>query len=324
MLDRVPIAIGLIAALAGLPPAAAAARQPAAPAAPAAAPGELVLEGDNTIAVTINGQPLRLEVSPDAFGVLAINHDVARRLRLSRQVERRWQFGRKGVTGGGSLALIDFGAGQQQALVTWVPGRTASTKADGEIGVHLLPYGRVTFALRPPGDGAQHVHRFPLKLAARRYAARLGAEIPVGKKKLLMIFVPNRAENLITAGTANFIATHQDGRFEPGSQGIAVMNLGVERPTRMMRIANPIMLGDIAVNRFAVRIEDYGEPSSVGEISADEPYFDNDEIIVSRRKPRGRPDLMTRIGREQFAHCSRLTYDLAAMELVLTCRPAPD
>lgn len=316
--------MGLIGALAGLLPSVAAAQDPAALSAPAAVPGELVLEGDNLIAVTINGQPLLLEVSPDAFGVLAINHDVARRLRLRPHLVRRWQFGRKGITGAGEIALIDFGAGPQEAMVTWVPGRSASAKADGQIGVHLLPWGRVTFALRQPGNEAQLVHRFPLKLAARRYAARLGAEIPVGKKKLLMILVPDRAENLITADTANFIATHQDGGFAPGSEGIALMSFGLERPTRTMRIANPIMLGDIAVNRFAVRIEDYGDPSSVGEISADEPYFDENEIIVSRRKPRGRPDLMTRIGRDQFAHCSRLTYDLAAMELVLTCGPAPD
>lgn len=321
MLNRASIAIGLLGALAGLAPAVAAAQQPAAL---AAQPGELVLEGDNIIAVTINGQPLLLEVSTDAFGVLAINHDIAKKLRLRPHVVRRWQFGRKGVTGGGEIALIDFGGGPQEALVTWAPGRTASTKADGEIGVHLLPYARVTFALRHPGDEPQQIHRFPLKLAAPRYAARLGAEIPIGKKKLLMIFVPNRAENLITAGTANFIATHQYGKFEPGTEGIAVMNLGLERPTRTMRIADPIMLGDIAVNRFAVRIEDYGKPSSVDEVGANEPRFVDNEIIVTRRKPRGRPDLMTRIGRDQIAHCSRLTYDLAGQEVVLICGSAPD
>ncbi len=308
-----------LASLALLAAGSPAVRAQAPAVAPAPLPEELVLEGDNIISVTINGQPLRLEVSADAFGVMAINNDVAKRLRLRPNFERRWPYGSASVRGAGDLALIDFGAGAQPALVTWAPGRTASTKADGEIGVHLLPHARVTFALRSPGDGAQHVQRFPLKLVAQRTAARLGTEVKVGKKKLVMIFVPNRAENLVTAGTANFIATHQDGGFEPGSEGIALMNFGLERPTRTMRIAEPIMLGDIAIDRFAVRIEDYGDPDHVGEIGANDPRFDAPQIIVSRRKGRGRPDLMTRIGRDQIAHCSRLTYDFVQSEIRLTC-----
>lgn len=33
--------------------------------------------------------------------------------------------------------------------------------------------------------------------------------------------VPERSENLITAPTANFLATHLEGGFEPGSDGFA-------------------------------------------------------------------------------------------------------
>jgi hypothetical protein len=146
----------------------------------------------------------------------------------------------------------------------------------------------------------------------------------VGKKKLTMVFAPQRAENLVTAPTANFIATHQEGGFEPASDGIAMMNFGVERPTRMMRIAEPIMLGELAVARFAVRVEDYGEPKRVGEIAEDDPRFEKDRILVSRRKGRGRPDLLTRIGRDQISHCSSITYDFALSEIRLSCGPAPE
>lgn len=146
----------------------------------------------------------------------------------------------------------------------------------------------------------------------------------MGKKRLMMIFVTERSENLITAPTANFIATHRNGGFEPGSDGIAVMDFGVERPTRMMRIADPIMLGDIAVSHFAVRVEDYGTPARVGEIAENDPRFEKGHIVVSRRKGRGRPDLLTRIGSDQIVHCSALTYDFAAGKISLSCGPAPD
>ena len=291
-----------------------------AAAASAALPDELVLEGDNIIPVTINGEPLRLEVSAEAFGPPVINPEVAARLWLIPEYRRGWRFGPVVVDGQAATAAVDLGAGAEAKALAWA-ARPASIKADGMIGVHDLPYARVTFRLAPPAE-AETEQAFPLKRAGGSNA-RLGTEIAVGKKRLMMIFVPERAENLITAPTANFIATHQEGGFEPRSDGVAVMDFAVERPTRMMRIAQPIMLGDIAVSRFAVRVEDYGDPRRVGEIASDDPRFEAGNIVVSRRKGRGRPDLLTRIGRDQIAQCSAITYDLKAGEIRLRCAATP-
>jgi hypothetical protein len=102
------------------------------------------------------------------------------------------------------------------------------------------------------------------------------------------------------------------------------MNFGVERPTRIMRIAQPIELGDLLIDRFAVRVEDYGDPKRVGEIGANDPRFEPGRILVSRRKGQGKPDLLTRIGRGQIGHCSQLTYDLAQAEIRLSCGAPPE
>lgn len=281
-----------------------------------------MIEGDAPITVLVNGEPLRFEVSAESFGPPVINAEVAARLMLLREFGRGWRFGPVVVDGSAGNALFDFGAGPVPLPLAWAD-RPASAEADGTIGVHDLPYRRVTFAFRPPAAG-ETVQRFPLKRAGGRSNTRIGTEVVVGKKRLMMIFVPERRENLITAPTANFIATHQEGGFAPDSAGIAVMDFGVERPTRMMRIAEPIMLGDLAVDRFAVRIEDYGAPTQVGEIAPDDPRFEKDRILVSRRKGRGRPDLLTRIGIDQISHCSSLTYDLAVGEIRLSCGPAPE
>lgn len=309
-------------ALALLAAAVPARAEPELAEAPAPLPEELVVAGDNLVTVSLNGVPLRLEVSGEAFGRPIVNPEVAARLMLVPDGRRGWRFGPVVVEGESAGVAADFGAGPVPMTVSWTP-RPASEKADGVIGVHDLPHARVTFALRPPAPG-EALQRFPLRRTGGSGDTRLGTEVTVGKKRLMMIFALERAPNLVTAPTANFIATHREGGFEPGSDGIATMNFGVERPTRMMRIADPILLGDLALDRFAVRVEDYGDPSRVGEIGANDPRFDRNNILVSRRKGRGRPDLLTRIGRDQIAHCSALTYDLAGREIRLSCAPRPE
>ena len=285
-------------------------------------PDELVLEGDNIITVLLNGVPVRLEVSSDSFGPPIINSELAVRLGLIAETRRGWRFGPVGVEGVSAVQSLDFGDGQPVAMtISWAE-RFASRKADGVIGVHNLPFKQVTFAFAP-AQGESSVQRFPLARSGGRGDTRLGTEVVVGKKRLMMVFAPQRAENLVTAPTANFIATHQEGGFAPGTDGIAVMNFAIERPTRIMRIAEPIMLGDMAVDSFAVRVEDYGDPKRVGEIGDNDPRFDKGQILVSRRKGRGSPDLLTRIGRDQIAQCSQLTFDLALSEIRLSCAAPP-
>ncbi len=322
---RLPLALAALALAVGPLPLPLAAQVPVPPVAAEPRPPlppELVLEGENLITLWINGAPLRMEVSADSFGAPIINSEVALRLGLIAEDRRGWRFGPVVVNGVSAVVAADFGAGPAPLTVSWAE-RVASRKADGVIGVHHLPYARVTFAFGPAAAG-ETVQRFLLKRSGGRGDARLGTEVMIGKKRMMMIFAHQRAENLVTAPTANFIATHQEGGFVPQSDGTAIMNFAVERPTRVMRLAEPIQLGDLAVDRFAVRVEDYGEPSRVGEIGADDPRFVPGNIVVSRRKGRGKPDLLTRIGRDQIAHCSALTYDLALGEIRLSCAPKPE
>lgn len=317
-----PVLLAATAALFAAAPAQAQDQAPAPAAPEAALPDELVLRGDNIVNVTVAGVPLGFEVSAEAFGPAVVNPDVAARLMLAPERARGWRFGPVVVEGQSAQVSADFGAGPVPLTLSWA-GRPASARADGVIGVHHLPFARVTFALRAAAPG-ETVQRLPLARSGGRSNTRIGTEVAVGKKRLMMIFVTERGENLITAPTANFIATHRNGGFEPGSDGVAVMDFGVERPTRTMRIADPIMLGDIAVSRFAVRVEDYGTPARVGEIAENDPRFEKGHIVVSRRKGRGRPDLLTRIGMGQIAHCSALTYDFAAAEIRLSCAAQPE
>lgn len=315
------LAAGLCAVIAGLT-APGAAQDPAHPLGPgpsAAAPwpDELVLEGDHTIIVAINGLPVRLKVGGDASGPIVINPETAARLGLVPNGRRGWRFGPEVISGQSDMPMVDFGAGPVAIPVAWAD-RPVVSEAEGNIGVHLLPYARVTLRFGKP-QASEQVHSFPLTRTGGRNNARVGTEVGVGKRKLTILFTPERPENLITAPTANFLATHREGGFVRGSSGIANMDFGVRRPTRTMRLAMPLMLGELALAEFAVRVEDYGNPSRVGEIAEGDPRFDPRNILVSRRKGKGKPDLLTRIGRNQIAHCSAITYDLENSAIGLSC-----
>lgn len=286
---------------------------------------ELALEAsDNIIAVTLNGVPIRLEVTAEAFGPAVINPDLAQRLALVPSQRRGWRFGPVSVEGRGTVGLVDFGHEAREITVVWAEA-PVSARADGMIGIHHLPYDRVSFALRPaqPGEVAE-------RLALRRVGrlsgnTRIGAPVKVGKRELLVIFVPEfTPHNLVTAPTATFLATHLDGGFTREPASAVNMRFGVMRPVRTMRLSQPLAIGSLAVTRFAVRYEDYGSAAPVGEVAENDPRFQKGSIVVTRRKQQGRPDLLTRIGAEQLSGCSRLTYDLAASVIALTCRPQPE
>ncbi len=147
MLKRPLLALALLAAAAVPLPAAA---EPAEAAVPL--PEELVIAGEPVVSVTVNGVPLRLEVSGEAFGPPIVNPEVAARLMLPPETGRGWRFGPVVVEGHSAPVTADFGAGAVPLILSWAD-LPASDRADGVIGVHDLPHARVTFALRPPATG---------------------------------------------------------------------------------------------------------------------------------------------------------------------------
>lgn len=305
--------LGLLAALIAASPARAQSQR------------ELALKvADNIIEVTLNGAPVRLEVTAEAFGPAVINPQVAERLALVPNQRRGWRFGPVSVEGRGTSAVIGFGEEAREITVVWADS-PVSTRADGMIGIHHLPYDRVTFALREPQPG-EVVDRLELKRVGRLFGnTRIGTPVKAGKRELLAIFVPEFTPlNLVTAPTATFLATHLDGGFTREAESSVNMRFGVMRPVRTMLLAQPLEIGSLAVSRFAVRYQDYGSTAPVGEVAENDPRFEKGSIVVSARKGQGRPDLLTRIGAAELKPCSRLTYDLAASVIELACAPAAE
>ena len=320
MLARTLIGLALAAALA---PGLAAQDAPVADSLPSpAAVDELVLPPDHIITLSVEGVPMRFLVTAEANGPARVNPEIAVNLQWRAVFQMLWDYGEgEPLRSGGMYRRFDFAGTEQSLPVIWSP-LPATDVAHGVIGIHHLPYKRVTFPLAPP-VGEQTVQRFAMKQVGGDRAMTLGTELDADGKKFKVFFVFEQANNLLTAPTANFIATRFDGGFVPGSEGEVMIDFSTKRRVKMMRLGRPLELGDLLIDTFAVRFEDYGKTSNVGEIGPDDPRFNKNEIIVSDRKPRGRPDFLTRIGRNQIAHCSQLTYDLELRELRLTCGTPP-
>lgn len=316
--------IGLLFAVAIVLPAIPAAAQDDAMAATSpGSPDELVLPPDHIITVMIDGAQLRLQVTAEASGPAVVNPQIAQQMRWIATFERLWDFGEGDPFRTVGLSrVVRFGEREGFLPVVWGLG-WASKQADGIIGIHQLPYKRITFPIAAP-QGEQRVQRFPLIRIGGARNVTIGTRVETGQRPLSAFFTFERAVNVITAPTAEFIATRFDGGFLPGSEGVVELDFGVQRKTRTMRIARPLELGDLLIDHFAVRYSDYGKAKRVGEIAPNDPRFDPKEITVSRRKPKGKVDYLTRIGRDQIAHCSQITYDFTAEEIILTCGPATE
>lgn len=278
---------------------------------------ELVLAGDFVITVSINGTPVRLQVRAEMTDVVVINPDVAERLKLKSDGGPGLTANRNSWVKVSRPQNVNFGAGPVPISLWWLD-TPITDKADGVIGIPKIPYWQVTFALNEPEEN-ETIDRFPLMRLNHWGRFRIGTATKVRHFQMMLAFAPSSAEGLITGASANFLATHFEGGFVQDSGEIFEPYSGNRIPIRRMRLAIPLMLGELPLDEFRVRMEGSGEPDKVGEIQDNDSRFEQGQILVSRRKGRGRPDFRSTIGRDQIAHCSRLTYDLAQQEIRLSC-----
>ncbi len=287
---------------------------PALAMAPPALPDELVLSGDNIITVTINGQPLRLEVRPEAAEAPTLNADVAARLGLKPgMLAFRSMVGPEKVNGNSSIHRVDYGAGEKKQRIFWTD-RQSSTIADGTISPASLPYRRVTFRLGEAGPGAREIS---LPLDNFGFLGRLGVGITLNLdgEKVRFQFSLARDETLVSAPTGNWLAQYRGGKFT-GQPRQTLIFYGIERPTREMTLAQPIALGPRQLLTADVRYSDYGDASGIA--ASDEARADSDEIVVVGDKKRD-VDLRIVAGRAFLKGCASLTYDMQKRTLGLRC-----
>jgi len=279
-----------------------------------ALPDELVLSGQNIIDVTINGQPLRLEVRPEAAQAPTLNADVAARLGLKPgMVAFRSMVGPEKVNGNSSVHRVDYGAGERKQRIFWTD-RQSSTIADGTISPASLPYRKVTFRLGEAGAGEREIN---LPLDNFGFLGRLGVgtTLDLNGEKVRFQFSLARDETLVSAPAGNWLAQNRGGKFT-GQPRQTLIFYGIQRPTREMTLSQSIALGPRELVSADVRYSDYGDASGIA--SADDASADSDEIVVVGDKKRD-VDLRIVAGRAFLKGCASLTYDMQKRTLGLRC-----
>lgn len=277
-------------------------------------PDELVLSGENIITVTINGQPLRLEVRPEAAEAPTLNADVAAKLGLKPgMLAFRSLVGPEKVNGNSAVHRVDYGAGAKKQRIFWTD-RQSSTIADGTISPASLPYRKVTFQLGAANAAAGEIS---LPLDNFGFLGRLGVgtTLDLGGEKVRFQFSLARDETLVSAPTGNWLAQYRGGKFT-GQPRQTLIFYGIQRPTREMTLAQPIPIGPRQLATADVRYSDYGDASGIA--SADQAGADSDEIVVVGDKKRD-VDLRIVAGRDFLKGCASLTYDMQKRTLGLRC-----
>lgn len=279
------------------------------------------------VPVVINGVALKLRVDPAASGLVVLNPDAVKRAGIlpdrmrtppgfpGLRYRKAWaRVGPVQLEGHAGRAAAAIGGETVRLQAIWFD-RDASEDADGVISVHHLPYDSVRFALGPPAPGeaetAIDLEYGPSPGLYHRYA-------PGGEPVAVQVSV-HRPVSVATAAAGAVLARAHGGSWD-GADERRTVSFGIARPVRPMALAAPLLIEDLAVERFLVRTRDH---RGGFDLPSDGPP-DPEEIVVTGAV-RGQPPRLTLVlGRDQLAGCSSLTYRRAERRLVARCAPAAE
>lgn len=275
---------------------------------------ELIVAPDGMRPSSVAGVPARLRVDPAAPGMPVLNPALAARAGLKAgPFAASYAVGPVVITGSTAVARIDLGAGPVKRRVTWTT-RAYSDAADAVVGPGGLPDPVIRFQLRAPRPG-ERVAVLPMAKAGGLFGGwgLTLATLTVDGGPVRVRFDPRRPTTA-TAGAAVALARAHGGALE-GPPAAADIAWGVQRPVRAMRLARPLAIGPLPLDRLLVRVSDYGATTSIGEAGASDP----DEVVVVAKGKRDRSRDVLTIGRDQLDRCSSITFDKRARQVRLSC-----
>jgi hypothetical protein len=282
-------------------------------------PDELILSGNNVIAVEIEGKPFQLEVRPEFADAPMLNPATAIALQLKPGMFGFVSaIGPEKVSGASAVHRIDYGAGEKKQRIFWAD-RASSSIADGAISPASLPYKRVRFVLGEAAAGEQ-LFRLPLDNFGFLGRLGIGTTVKTDKEKIQFQFSLQRDETLVSAPTGNWLAENRGGKFT-GPAKSTLTYFGIERPTRPMQLEAAISVGDFLLSGVEVRVSDYGDATGIAEQGA-AADGDSEEIIVTGKRDKD-VDLRITAGRAFLKGCSSLLYDFDKREIAISCAGQP-
>lgn len=282
-----------------------------------ALPTELSVRVGDTVAMTINDQPVRFRLAPDAVSVPTVNADVAEKIGLKPSM-----IGYVYFIGPVKIALrtdkVKYRAGSTSFKSrTAFSDRQVVDGADGVAGPATFPFRRTIFVLRDPEAGDQAI---TFRLDKSLGLSQTGVRIDVGGRPVYAAFSLDRAESVVTATGGKWIADANGGRFNGDAREAPIL-YEVSRPIRGLDLGRPLMLGDLEIRNLAVRVSDMGNAQGIPDATI--PDQDLDEIVVTGESKRKVPTQRIYIGMDTIGHCASLTYDFEAGTVTLMCPNQP-
>ncbi|WP_033924926.1 hypothetical protein [Sphingomonas sp. 35-24ZXX] len=280
-------------------------------------PSDLTVRMGDTVVMSINDQPVRFRLAPDAVSVPTVNADVAGKIGLKPSM-----IGYVYYIGSVKIALRTDNV-KYRAGTTTFKSRTAFSDrrvvsdADGVAGPATFPFRRTIFVLRDPQPGDRAI---TFRLDKDMGLSQTGMKIDVGGKPVYVAFSLDRAESIVTATGGQWIADANGGRFNGDAREAPIL-YDISRPIRRLDLARPLLLRELEIRNLAVRVSDMGNAEGIPDGAT--PEQDLDEIVVTAESKRKVPTQRLYIGMDTIGHCASLTYDFKAGTVTLMCPDQP-
>lgn len=268
----------------------------------------LIVRGDGLMPATVGGAAGRMRITPWAPAAPTLNPDFVERAGLRGGLFGfAVKVGPVKVAGKSGVTRLDIGGTAFRRRVVWFERRYEPV-GGGAVGPGGLPAEVIRFELRAASPGERTV-ALPLvqKLFQPTYA-----RVTLGGRDIAVLFDPQHARTLATAGAGSAIAAALGGQLS-GEQGQAEVAFGINRPIRTLRLARPLAIGPLGFEAIAVRIGDAGSVAGIADADADP-----DEVVVTAKGEGRRRDVVI-VGRDALARCSSVVFDKPARLIRLTC-----
>ncbi len=269
----------------------------------------LIVPPNQIVSGSVNGQAMNFQMLAWAPSTLILNPEPALSLGL-----KSGPFSGKLVVGKTRDKVMVTGAqyaiGSQatKGQIGWT-NRAISPTASGWLGPGAAPFDVVTFQLHPAEVG-ETPYTLPMIFAG----GGVVTTIKIGDKDITITWDNSRGGTIVSGAAGAEIAKANVGSFF-GPVATEMVQLNAERPTRKLRLANPLRLGPISIRDISVRTSEGGE-SSIPDMDADPSEI----VVTASARSRVKPAYFVFVGMNDMKNCSSLTFDKPAKLIRLMCR----
>lgn len=273
--------------------------------------GRLEISPDGVVEGTVEGRTARWIMRGDGPSAPVLNAKEAARLGVRSGfvgMGVKIKIGPTTVKGLTGVMRYTVGGVDAHRRAAWFE-REIAPGLSGSLGPGSVSQPVVTFSLHAPVAG-ERVTSLPL---ADRGLQGIGTVVRVGSDEVFVQFDPLRSRSMVTAAGGVTLAQNHDGSFV-GPERLEPVWFGIERPVRLMRLAEPLHLGGFIVRLIDVRTVDQGDAGSIPDADSDP-----NEIVVTADKRSGRAYRTLHVGADALVRCSSISFDKAAKVIRLSC-----